>query len=644
MSSLNAIAGPLKGAAFQLHGEEVSIGRLASNQFCVGDPSVSRQHCVIRPCEGSYELCDLDSNNGTFVNDKRIVECLLSDGDKIRIGDTVLCFTLQDEVAPERELNLPDNGFVAVTSVQRQTSDSVDTAIQRLFDSGERDEFASFARILLRIGASLNSGQEPEAMQLGLMKHILEAVPAEQAAIVLLSQGGATKVTITGWDARRGETAAVPVSRTLIAKAIRERSATFSDDVSAHQELSEVASLTARRVRSVLVAPIIVNQRTIGAIYVDSADPDRRLSHKHLELAAAIAEFAGPALDSALRLQALKDENRRLQSALKLDWSLIGASLAMRQVTERIVRIASTDATVMIRGETGTGKELAARAIHQSSVRAAHPFEAINCSLLRDTLLESDLFGHEKGSFTGAISQKKGRLEIADGGTLFLDEVGELGELQQAMLLRLLQTREFQRLGGNRTIRADIRVIAATNKNLEEEIRNKTFREDLYYRLNVVSVTMPSLLDRLEDIPLLADHFLQLYSRKNKRPVKGVSADAVAVLLGYAWPGNVRELENAMEHAVVFGSTDEVQAEDLPDAVIGLQKVGSPRGYHDRVREAKRNIVRSALEQAAGSYSEAAQSLGIHVNNLHRLIRELELKTEITGGRASAATVPLRRD
>ena len=307
----------------------------------------------------------------------------------------------------------------------------------------------------------------------------------------------------------------------------------------------------------------------------------------------------------------------------------------MRQVTERITRIATTDATILIRGETGTGKELAARAIHQNSARTGHPFEAINCSLLRDTLLESELFGHEKGSFTGAIAQKKGKLELADGGTLFLDELGELGEPQQAMLLRVLQTREFQRLGGNRTIRVDIRIIAATNRNLEESIRNKTFREDLYYRLNVISVTMPPLRARLEDIPLLADHFVQLCSRKNKRLVRGVSREAVAVLMQYDWPGNVRELENAIEHAVVFGSTDEILPEDLPEAVIGSART-SGQGYHFAVHEAKRRIVRSAIEQALGNYGEAARLLGLHVNNLHRLVRELELKAVIEAVRASA--------
>jgi transcriptional regulator with PAS, ATPase and Fis domain len=306
----------------------------------------------------------------------------------------------------------------------------------------------------------------------------------------------------------------------------------------------------------------------------------------------------------------------------------------MRAISERIAKIARTDATVIIRGETGTGKELVAQAIHQNSARAARPFEAINCSLLRDTLLESELFGHERGSFTGAVAQKRGKLELADGGTLFLDELAELGPAPQAMLLRVLQTREFQRLGGTRLIRADIRIIAATNENLEQAVKNKTFRQDLYYRLNVVSITMPPLRERPEDIPLLADHFVQIYGKKNKRAVAGVSPEALAVLMRHHWPGNVRELENAVEHALVIGSTEQVLPEDLPESLLESQPVegSAPTGYHDAVRKAKRTIVRSAVEQASGNYAEAAKMLGIHVNNLHRLMRELNLKSEITTG------------
>ncbi|MBV9265008.1 MAG: sigma 54-interacting transcriptional regulator [Acidobacteriaceae bacterium] len=629
MASLEAIAGPLQGAIFHVTTEDVSVGRHSSNHLCVGDPSVSRQHCLIQPLQGEFIIRDLGSNNGTSVNGNRVNECMLADGDKIRIGDTVFRFASTEDVAPERELNLPDNGVRAVTASEQRVSDSAETIIQRLVDAIARaEEPAASVKTLLRIGAVLNTSHQPEELHYDLLKSLVEITPAEHAAIILLAQSRGSETAITGWDAARREPAVVSISRTLVTKAIEESVATFSDNVSADQELETLGSLAARQVGSVITVPIIADARTIGAIYLDSTHPSNRLTRKHLELTIGIAEFAGPALDRATRLKLLKEENSRLQSQLQLQHNLIGFSPVMRHITERIARIARTDATVVIRGETGTGKELAARAIHQNSSRAARPFEAINCSLLRETLLDSELFGHEKGSFTGAIAQKKGKLELADGGTLFLDELAELGERPQAMLLRVLQTREFQRLGGSRTMRVDIRIITATNENLEDAVAKKAFREDLYYRLNVVSITMPPLRERQEDIPLLADHFVQMYSRKNKRPVTRVSQPAMSLLLRYDWPGNVRELENAIEHAVVFGLTDEILPEDLPGAVLGSSTAGTalPLNYHEAVCEAKRNIVRSAVLQASGNYGEAAKLLGIHVNNLHRLMRELQLK------------------
>ncbi len=628
MAALRAVAGPLKGAVFQLIAERITIGRQASSQLCVGDPSVSRQHCIIQPSEDGFRIRDLGSNNGTFVNGTRVEESNLADGDRIHIGDTLFYFT-EKAAAPDQSLELLDNGVVANSRVERQVSDSVDTAISRLFESAERGgDFATRAKAFLKIGAELNTWREPEVLQIELLKLILEVVPADQAAIILLGPKPYDVPAITGWDRRSQAPAAVPVSRTLVTKTIRDNAAIFSDDVKAEQQLGEVSSLTGRDVVSVIVVPLNAEERTIGAIYLDSTAAEKPLNHDHLEFVAVVAEFSGTALERVQRLKVLKEENQRLQSALQLEHSLIGCSPGMRQISERIARIARTDATVMIRGETGTGKELAARAIHQNSARAARSFEAVNCSLMRDTLLESDLFGHEKGSFTGAVAQKRGRLELADGGTLFMDELAELGEGPQAMLLRVLQTREFQRLGGSRTIRVDIRIIAATNEDLEEAVRNKNFRQDLYYRLNVVSLTMPPLQERREDIPLLADHFVQIYSRKNKREVKGVSKEALTLLAQYDWPGNVRELENAIEHAVVFGLTDLILPEDLPDSLLGHKTLqsGMTLGYHDAVREAKRNIVRSAMQKASGNYGEAAKLLGIHVNNLHRLIRELDLR------------------
>ena len=310
---------------------------------------------------------------------------------------------------------------------------------------------------------------------------------------------------------------------------------------------------------------------------------------------------------------------------------MIGQSVAMRETYRRIARVAVADSTVLIQGESGTGKELAAHAIHANSPRATRPFVPVNCAALTETLLESELFGHEKGAFTGAIAQKKGKLEIAQGGTVFLDEIGEMAAPLQARPLRFLQDHKIERVGATRAIDLDVRVIAATNRNLDDAIAKGIFRADLYHRLNVVTVTMPSLRERREDIPLLASYFTAKYAKACKRSVGGISPDARTLLQSYDWPGNVRELENAIEGAVVMGSTEAIVIEDLPERV--LEAANDPQltsaKYYDAVKQAKRELILNALEQAKGNYTEAAKQLGVHPNNLHRLIRSLDLKATI---------------
>src|SRR6266705_2382795 len=341
-----------------------------------------------------------------------------------------------------------------------------------------------------------------------------------------------------------------------------------------------------------------------------------------------IAGTASVALENARQMEWLLNENRRLQSDINVEHSMVGEGPQMRAVYQFIARVAPADSTVLIRGESGTGKELVARAIHTNSPRSGKPFVAINCAALTESLLESELFGHERGAFTGAIAQKKGKLETADGGTVFLDELGEMAPPLQTKLLRVLQEREFERVGGNRPIKVNIRVIAATNRDLEKSIQAGTFRQDLYYRLNVLTVTMPPLRERREDIPLLAGYFAMRCAKKSAHSVKGISPEARQCLINYDWPGNVRELENAIERAVVLGTTELIMPEDLPEALLEKQSVSGAEitEYHRVVMETKRQLVRSALERAGGNYTEAAQFLGVHPNNLHRLIRNLDLK------------------
>ncbi|NUO51067.1 MAG: sigma-54-dependent Fis family transcriptional regulator [Polyangiaceae bacterium] len=321
-------------------------------------------------------------------------------------------------------------------------------------------------------------------------------------------------------------------------------------------------------------------------------------------------------------------ENRQLKQELNFltGREIVGTSPALRRVLDIVLQAAPSSATVLVLGESGTGKELLARYIHQHSARATAPFVAVNCSAIPETILEAELFGHERGAFTGAHARRDGRFARADGGTLFLDEIGELSPGVQVKLLRVLQEGEYEPVGGD-TVRADVRVVAATNKDLRAEVAAGRFREDLYYRLNVIAITAPPLRTRREDIPLLVDHFLGIYCKKNNKPRLGVSKDVTAKLMDYSWPGNVRELENVIERAVVLCRGDRLTLDDLPDTVRDSEpaepssitfSVGTP------LDEVERRLIRETLRQAKGDKSVAAQLLGISTRTIYRKLGEME--------------------
>ena len=374
--------------------------------------------------------------------------------------------------------------------------------------------------------------------------------------------------------------------------------------------------------------PLTVFQKVTGCIYLDTCNATSRFDEDHLQLVAAIAGISAVALENARRMQWLEQENLRLSTEINLDHNLIGESPRMKEVYQFLARVAPTDSNVLLQGESGTGKELAARAIHRNSPRSSKPFVAINCAAIPEGLLESELFGHERGAFTGAVAQKKGRLEMANGGVVFLDEIGELAPALQVKLLRVLQEREFERVGGMRPISVDMRVIAATNQDLAEAVKTGTFRKDLFYRLNVLSLVMPPLRERREDIPMLADYFVTKYIKKLKTKTRRISAEAMARLVNYDWPGNVRELENAIESALVLSVSDVIQPEDLPESILDKEVASNSEGakYHTQLRELKKQLILDALEETKLNYTEAAELLGVHVNYLHRLIRNLDLK------------------
>jgi len=479
---------------------------------------------------------------------------------------------------------------------------------------------------LLKIASGIGGIRDRDSLQWQLLGFIFEIVPAERGAILLLDRG--REYNSVAWDRVQGPTHPVRVSRTVVQRATTERAGVLVSDVVGDDSLSHTQSLRDVKVRSLLCVPLMVSEKVLGAIYLDTRNPAQQFDESHLQMMTAVAGIASLALDNVMHCERLVQENSELRAGIALDHKLVGSSGRMKEVFEFIRRAAPTQSTVLIQGESGTGKELVARALHQNSERAEGPFVAINCAAVAETLLESEMFGHEKGAFTGATAQKKGKIEVAEGGTLFLDEVSELAIGLQAKLLRVLQEREFERVGGTRSIKLDVRVIAATNKNLPEEVKAGAFRGDLYYRLNVITVTLPSLRERREDIVALAEHFISKTSRRcNTRP-KRLSTDAQNCLANYSWPGNVRELENAIERAMVLGSSDAIFPEDLPESIVESAPSvhHAAENYYQAIADFKRQLISRALQNAGGNYIAAAEALGVHPNSLLRLMRNLQIR------------------
>jgi DNA-binding NtrC family response regulator len=333
-------------------------------------------------------------------------------------------------------------------------------------------------------------------------------------------------------------------------------------------------------------------------------------------------------IERSLGHRRIRDENLRLRKALKNRYgfdNIIGSSPAMQEVFQVVEQVAPTRATVLILGESGTGKELIANAIHYRSDRAKGPLVKVNCAALTETLLESELFGHEKGAFTGAVQRRKGRFEIADGGTLFLDEVAEIPPTTQVKLLRVLQEQSFERVGGNETLQVDVRIITATNTDLKAGVREGRVREDLYYRLKVVTIPLPPLRDRREDIPALARHFVKKFTEQNGKPPMTIDGSAMAALTSYSWPGNVRQLENVLESAVVMSTgetiTPELVALDAPRTPVEDQSVlrflpGTP------LEDVERQLILATLQAEGGNKTQTAKRLGIGVRTLYRKLKE----------------------
>jgi len=600
---LVAIAGPLEGAAFEI-ADRVTVA-----------------HCRITRSGGRYGLRNLDDQLAIAVNGLPARDRQLEDGDRIGVGDTLFLFVSgidAGSASPSAAIDA-DAGRLSIRSEVRLTREQAFGAEEDAPQESPGGRADRDLRALQRISAALSGIHGLAALPRPLLALLFDAIPADRGAIIFVGSSNGNAESAFGMHRNAGARGPVRISRSIVDRVIRDRVAILV-------ELARGDAAATRR--SILAAPMAMFDRAIGVVYLESSSRSDPFDRDHLRLLDAVGGIAALAVDHAREVADLESENRRLQAHADIDHNMIGQSAPMRRLYDLIARVSRTDSTVLISGESGTGKELVARAIHRNSRRAAKPFGAINCAAITDTLLESELFGYEKGAFTGAASQKRGKLEVADGGTVFLDEIGELPLPLQTKLLRVLQEREFERVGGTAPMRIDVRVVAATNRDLTAAINAGTFRQDLYYRLNVVGLQLPPKRERREDIVPLARHFAAKHGLKRNQHPFSISPDAEALLVGCDWPGNVRELENTIERAIVLGTSNVIGPADLTQ---GTREPDRPprASYHDAIRELKKTLIVGAIERARGNHGEAARLLSVHPNYLHRLIRNLDLKKTV---------------
>ena len=600
---LVAVNGLLAGTAYLL-----SQGLIIPSPDDESSPS--QRGCRIRALDGGeFTLEAADGETSLFVNGLPLSGRPLRTGDEVRLGDS-LFIAREHERAPATVLDGCQVSLGRLARTRQILEVPFDDAVLYADDVDELRAGHDLAKLTRAVGA-LTSVRGLAAIDSALAGFILGVVPAERVAFI--DCHGTALTTRSAWSSA-GSTA-LEVDAEIVKRACERRTAVIVDAGG----------------RRVLAGPMIAFGRATGAAWVEAAaEGAAALDQGHLRLLLVITALAAVAREESREAARLQESKERLQAEINLEHNMVGRSQPMRAVFDRIARVAQSDATVLIRGESGTGKELVARAVHRNSARATRPFVAINCAALTESLLESELFGHEKGAFTGALGMKKGRLELADGGTLFLDEIGELPLNLQAKLLRALQEREFERVGGTRPVRVDFRLVAATNRDLDAAVKSAAFRQDLFYRLNVVSLTLPPLRDRKQDLPLLAEYFVRKHAARCGRQSCTLTSDVVTCFLGYDWPGNVRELENIIEQALVLGSGDCVVPDDLPPGLFsGGAPAASTLDYHQTLEQAKRDLIARAFEQAGRNHTQAARLLGVHPNYLHRLLRNLDLRARI---------------
>ncbi len=582
---------------------EITIGRSRQNVIRLLAEQSSRRHCKLVRTSKGYQAVDLSSSNGLYINGQKVPEKELAEGDTLRVGHAMLVYHEGDPPGPQ---------------VRGAESLTAPIPIQ------DRN-----VQILLQTVVSAASLQDLEVFLASAVDNVVEIAQAERGILFTREGAGELSPRVARDKTRQPIEKPAGISRTIPQQVYDSRKAIYLLDTESQRESVQSQSVSIYHLRTVMCAPLRVGERLLGVLYVDSHAKSREYTATDMALFEAVANTLALTLENLRagqdakrreeeKRRALEQENAMLRAALEKRKHLIGECPEMQALYEPVRKVAPTDATVLVLGESGTGKEAIAHVLHDLSPRSGKPFVVIDCAAIPETLLESELFGYEKGAFTGAVAQKCGKLELAQGGTLFLDEIGELSPSLQVKLLRALDQRSITRVGGVDPIAIDVRLVAATNRNLDEMAQQGKFRQDLYFRLKVVSVTLPPLRDRGNDIPLLADFFLADANVTHGRFVKSFSEEARAALRRHRWDGNVRELKHRVEQAVILTDNEVVSLEDLNLS----EEAGRFRSLEEARDAFEKLYIVKGLGRNGSNVTRTARALGISRQHLQNLIKK----------------------
>ena len=643
-------------------GHSLALGRAPTNGIVINDERASRLHAELVPSAAGWAIRDLGSRNGTLVGGQPITaERPLSPGDVIAIGLTEVTYC-EGEPPTDPNLTLVGTGAAPLSAEMQawQASITHRRARSRLLED-IREAAESVPRVgraaaeLCRLAFALGRADELKAMAKLALDSALLGVGAARGIVLLPPHAGDLSQAAGASAAALVPMASIPDPWPVGATPAGVAAAVIAADEALLALASPDATRSPEDSSGTISAPIRARGAVVGVLHLEVLTHSRECTPEDLEFVMAVCDALGVAIENFSAREALStklantaDENERLRRRLGEDAPMVVASPALQAIVQQLQRVAATKATVLIRGESGVGKELVARAIHDSSDRRGGPFVCLNCAALSETLLESELFGHEKGAFSGAVARRVGKFEAADGGTLLLDEIGEMDIRLQAKLLRALQEREIDRIGGSAPVKVDVRILATTNRDLLAEVAAGRFREDLYFRLNVISLHVPPLRERPQDIQALADHFARRFAEVNGLPNRPLSEGARHRLAGHAWRGNVRELENTLHRAVLLAHGDWIEADSIEVAParlpagqmppqIAAQQVSAGQVQSTapepgatgvaslvgrRMEEVDRDLILETLHHTLGNRTHAATILGISIRALRNKLRD----------------------